>query len=378
MKLHSILILAATAIAMGSCGNKANDELAHHHHDSAEAESEAHTDGTIVLSPEMAERLGVSTDTVRRTPMPAVVKVSGTIEAASGAVGTAVAPTAGIVTIARGIEAGSEVRASQLLATVQADAVSGGDVNRAARAELDAARAELDRVTPLWHDRLVTRAEYIAAQAAYERARAAYSSRAASGRVTAPISGVIASLDALTGSYVEAGSPVATVANGAELTLRAEVPARLFATMGDIADARITLPYADGRTLLLSTVGGRRNGQSRAAGAAGYVPVTFTFSSPDAIPGTTVDVYLISGRTEDALTVPASAIVEQQGTYSVYRRLDEDCYIKLPVTLGATDGERRIVTSGLSGGEDIVTRGTTAVTLAAASGNIPEGHSHSH
>jgi len=380
MKHIHLLLLAAAALSFSACSH--DSKPSHGHNDEAAEEHEHehghHADGTIVLKPDMAARLGVEVDTARIAPMAQVIKVSGLVEPAADARGTASAPTAGIVTLARGIEVGAEVRAGQVIATIKADGVSGGDANRAAAAELAAARAELARIEPLWRDRLVTRAEYNAAVAAVERARAAYSGSAASGRVTAPVSGVITAVDAATGEYVSTGAPVASVGSAAGLTLRADVPAGQYAAAGDIADARIVLPYAGGKTLLLSQAGGRRAGASASGGAAGYVPVTFTFRSDEVIPGTAVDTYLLGSGSTDVLSVPASAIVEQQGEYYVYVRLDEDCYTKQPVTLGATDGDRRAITAGLHGGETVVSRGTTAVTLAAAAGSVPAGHSHSH
>lgn len=397
MKLsHILLLCGAAALAVTGCRrNSEPDELAHDHsHHSEEADhghegeeghdhTHAHGDGdadepegTIVLSPHMAERLGVKVDTARLADMAPVAKASGIIEMSAAATGTAAAPTAGIVTLARGIDLGSEVRAGQLIATVKASAVTGGDPDAAARADLNAARAELDRITPLWEDRLVTRAQYNQAVAAYERARAAYSAPAASGRVTAPISGVLTSLDARSGQFVDAGAPIASISGSGAMTLRADVPGSRYASLGSVTDARIVLPY--GGDILLSKAGGRRVGASAAGARAGYVPVTFTFTAPGAIPGTAVDVYLIGDGARKALSVPQSAIVEQQGTYFVYVRLDEDCYMKVPVTLGATDGARREITSGLRGGECVVSAATTAITLAAAAGNVPEGHSHSH
>lgn len=400
MKLsHILLLCGAAALAVTGCRRDSEpDELAHDHshhhteeaghdhghdgeeghgHDHAHGENEARGhEGTIVLSPHMAGRLGVRTDTARLTDMASVVKAAGIIEMSASAGGTASAPAAGIVTLARGIDLGSEVRAGQLIATVKASAVTGGDPNAAARADLDAARAELDRIKPLWEDRLVTRAQYNQAVAAYERARAAYSAPAASGRVTAPVSGVLTSLDAGSGRFVDAGAPIATINGSGAMTLRADVPGSRYAALGRVTDARIVLPY--GGDILLSDAGGRRVGASAAGARAGYVPVTFTFTAPGAIPGTAVDVYLIGDGTRKAISVPESAIVEQQGSFFVYVRLDEDCYMKVPVTLGATDGARREITSGLRGGECVVSASTTAITLAAAAGNIPEGHSHSH
>lgn len=397
MRKTHILLLAAAAMAMTACGHKDNDELSHHHHDHEHAEEHAHSEeeghdhehetdknahggDVIVLSPETAQRFGVATDTAALRPIGAVVKAGGRILPSAEDNAVASAPASGIVTLAKGINTGTEVRRGQVIATVKATGVTGGDPNRAARVELDAAKAELDRVTPLYHDRLVTRAQYNAAVAAYERAKAAYSAPAASGAVVAPISGVITSLSAAGGAYVDTGAPVANISSSGTLTLQADVPARLYNQIASATDARIELPYGEG-VLTLSELGGRRLGSANtaAAGVSGYVPVVFTFNNDGrVVAGTPAEVYLLGKADRSVIAVPAGAVTEQQGDYYVFVRLDDDCYRKVRVRPGVSDGRYVEIISGLNGGEAVVSAGVTAVRLAQSSGNVPAGHSHSH
>ena len=415
MKIRYMLMFGA-AVLFGAtgCGHKETDELSHHHdhahshedhdheghdhgdhdheghsheghshegHDHESAQKDSHEgDDVITLSPEVAARFGVAVDTAAVRDFGGAVKVSGQILPSSEGAAVISAPASGILTLNPGINPGAAVKAGAAIGSVKADAVTGGDANRAAKASLDAAKAEWDRVERLYADRLVTLAQYNAAKAAYESARASYSAPAASGRAVSPISGVITSLDARTGQFVEAGSPVATVAASGRLTLRADVPAREYAAVASASDARVVLPYSGG-TVLLSALGGKRTGgaDAMAAASGGYVPVTFSLRNDGSlIPGTAVEVYLLGADASRALTVPVSAVSEQQGTYFVFVRLDEDCYRKLPVTVGQSDGHDIEIISGLKGGEHIVSQGVTAVKLAQASGNVPEGHSHSH
>lgn len=426
MKLRYIALLGATLLlACGSCRKEAN-ELAHHHdhghehaheghdehedhdehgheghnhehshqhnhnhnhdhnhdhegHSHGEAEkAEAHGD-EITLKPEVAKQFGLKTEVVKAMPFGSAVKAAGVVSASAEGSAVASAPTAGIVTLARGINQGSEVKAGTLIATVSADKVSGGDANRAALAELDAAKAEYDRVNGLYADRLVTLAQLNAAKAAYERAKASYSAPAANGRITAPISGVITSIDIPNGSYAAVGQPVATIASSATLTLRADVPFADYQRVKASTDARISAPYL-AAPVTISSLGGRRaSSGSVTAAAGGFVPVVFTLRNDGTLlPGSAVEVWLLTDASRQVLTVPRSALSEQQGTFFVYEQLDEDCYRRLPVAIGASDGDRVEIVSGLKGGENIVTEGVTAVRLAAASGAVPAGHSHSH
>lgn len=391
---HSAIILLCGAAMLGACHShsEADDELRHHHHHHSHGHegqkghegheshvvADEHADGEIVLAPAMADRFGVKTDTVEAAPMVAAIRATGVVTNTADGAAVVSAPASGTLRMASGIMPGTRVGAGAVVATVNAQGVAGGDTNAAARAALDAARRELDRLEPLHAERLVTDDVYNAARAAYESARAAYSTRAEGGRAVSPIAGVITSVDAVQGQYVEAGAPIATVSVSQRLQLRVDVPERRRAALAQIDGVRVRVPGSEtvvelkARRVAAST--------SMAASMPGYVPVYFEVENDGALAaGATVDAWLTAAGTgAPVLSLPRAAIAEQQGNYYVYVRLDEDCYRKQPVTLGASDGVRVAITSGLKGGEAVVTEGVTAVRLAETSGVVPEGHSHNH
>ena len=47
------------------------------------------------------------------------------------------------------------------------------------------------------------------------------------------------------------------------------------------------------------------------------------------------------------ISVPVSALTEEQGVHFVYIREDEECYRKQEVRLGASDGQQTEITEGL-------------------------------
>lgn len=398
MKSFIQFLCAGTiAIYVAGCNPNANDELSHHHHDHNEAhkheqhdadhkhdhdgeEKEENHKGVIVLEPETAELMGVRTAIVKAEPFSEVIKVSGVITDAPSGSGVVTAPVSGTVSFAPGITEGCSVSAGSAIATVSTDKVAGGNANLAAKAALDAARRELDRLKPLYEDRLVTASDYNAAVRAYDEARANYSSAAASGRATAPCAGIITALNVSSGQFVNAGDPIATISSNKKLTLRADVPQRYYASLRDIDDARIRLPYGQ-EAIALSTLGGKRVAAAASASSdvPGYVPVYFTFDNDGSlVRGAGVEVYLLGRSGAPVISVPVGALSEQQGRMFVFVRLDEDCYRKTPVTTGRTDGFKTEIVSGLSEGEDVVVEGAVTVRLAESSGNVPEGHTHNH
>lgn len=382
-KAIAFLLSGSLAFAFAACGNKKyDDELKHHHHhgmtEGAEEDAhEEHIAGEIVLEPEMAEMLGVSTVEVEPGDFTDAIAVSGQIINTPLSFSVVSAPTSGIVNFAQGILQGKDIKQGAVVATISSKGMSGGDANQAALVALEAAKKELDRITPLHADGIVSTKDYNAALQAYEQARAAYSQGAASGRAVASASGVIAQLNVQQGQFVNAGEPIASISGTKRLSLRADIPERYFSKSASIADARVVSPYSDS-SVLLSEVGGKREGEAIAS-QSGYMPIYFSFDNNGLfVPGSFVKVNLLSGKRTGVISLPLQAISEQQGAYFVYEQLDEECYRKIPVKIGANNGKRVEVLSGLSGGERIVSDGVTAVRLAETSAVAPEGHSHNH
>lgn len=358
------LIYMAAALCLSAC--------AHDHKSHSEGEEKTHEHehpGLIELADEQAERFGVRVDTVRPGEFSTVFPASGVIERTSANAATASAPISGIVRMAPGANVGTPIGRGALIATIDPTAVSGGDGNRAAKAALDAARREVERLTPLYNDRLVTAADYNAAVAAYEEAKAAYAPSASNGRVIAPTGGLITSLSTSNGAYVQAGDPIATITADELLTLHAEVPPILYGQLAGVTDARIG-------DFTLSEHGGKKTG---IGSENGYACVYFTFKNDGAIaPGEGVSVKLLGAPRSGVISVPVDAISEQQGEYYVYTRHSPGHYEKVRVTPGESDGRRIEIISGLQGGEPVVTASAMTVRLAESSGKVPEGHSHQH
>lgn len=394
-KLYLIALAAITCLYFSGCKTKDTEELGHHHHHNHEQhehnhehahehseDGEEHEDSgdEINLSLAIAQRFGVETETVAEAPFADALKVSGEILPAPSDAAVIVAPTAGILSFIPGIERGVKVNAGAKIANISASGVSGGDQNLAARATLDAAKRELDRLKPLYDEKLVTASEYNAALRAYEEAKASYSSAAQSGAITSPINGIIVSIDATRGQFVEVGTPVATVSSTARLTLRADVPQRYFNRIAGFNDALVKLPYSD-TSVILSQLNGERTsaGSTVTTSTPGYIPVYFSFDNDgNFVPGSNADVYLQSAEHDKIISVPLSALSEQQGLYYVFVQLDEECYRKVPVKTGRNNGSRIEILSGLTPGENVVVKGTTTVRIAESSGAVPEGHSHNH
>ncbi len=352
-----------------------------HTHDTAqesEVESHNHGEDEIVLHAHDAEKFGVRTIKIATDTFNEIIPAFGKILNSPSGIATIVAPKAGQIKFAPGIVQGCAIRQGQSIGSISSTGVSGGDADKSAKARLDLAKRELDRLSPLLADGIITKREYNAAKAEYEQAKAEYSPAAASGAALSPISGSLTEMLVKTGDFVSAGQPVATVASDSELTLEIHVPARLYSSLASVEGANIR-PAGSDYWISTQELDGKFKGKAPQSNNSGFVSLFFALGNTGEImPGSFVDVMLKGAPRSGIMLVPSGAVTEQQGAKFVYVRVDEDGYEKVPVTIGQTDGKSVEILSGLTPGMEIVSEGVTFVRLAETSGNVPEGHSHNH
>ena len=129
----------------------------------------------------------------------------------------------------------------------------------------------------------------------------------------------------------------------------------------------------------IASLGGRLLSVGRSSAESSYyIPVAFEFvNNGDIVPGSFAEVWLRTSERQGVLSLPVSAITEEQGLYFVYLKLDGSCYRKQEVMLGESDGIRVEIISGLKAGDNVVVKGAYNVRLASASNVIP-AHTHNH
>ncbi|MBK8588870.1 MAG: hypothetical protein IPN77_07035 [Sandaracinaceae bacterium] len=88
-------------------------------------------------------------------------------------------------------------------------------------------------------------------------------------------------------------------------------------------------------------------------------------------------MHIANGDARSALTVPESALVDDNGMFVVFVQIEGEAFERRVVRLGARDSGHVEVLSGVLAGEHVVTIGAWSVKLAASSGAIP-AHGHAH
>lgn len=383
----------ATAILLWGCGGeKAHDEHDHDVHHEAEAEHEheheheheGHAAGEIVFKKQDAEAIGLQTKVMQPETFAEIIKTSGQIQSAQGAETVLVATVPGVVTLGetRFVD-GTAVRKGQAVLSLASNALSDGDVAVRVKNAYLTAKKEYERMQQLIGDKIVSQKDYEQARLTYENAKTAYDAingkQSARGvAVTAPMNGFLKNILVKEGDYVTVGQPLATIAQNSRLVLRADVSEKNYAQLPLIRSAHFKTPYDD-KVYKLDELNGRLLSYGKSSeNNSFYIPVLFEFDNKGAvIAGSFVEVYLQGRPMEQVLSVPTTALVEEQGLYCVYLRLDEDCYKKQYVSVGMDNGEAVQILAGLKAGDEVVMNGAYQIKLASASNAIP-AHTHSH
>ena len=240
---------------------------------------------------------------------------------------------------------------------------------------LDQARLDLDRARPLLAEGVIAQAGFDSAQNAYDRASAAL--RGAESRLSgarhsredcrlrAPFDGVVATRDVDVHQMVSAGQTVLTLLDLSRVDVRADIPEGEVAERSLAAgeEALVTFHSLPDRVFPVFL----KEWKAAPDRTTGTYGVTFTLSPPPALrllPGMTGELAWAEARGRGELTVPADAVVADDGgvptvfvfdpaTSTVSRRL---------IDVGACGGpDRLVIRGGLVEGERIVTAGAAFV-----------------
>lgn len=379
MSYKTFLSCAFAALLLASChSGDGHGEAA----DAHAGEADGHA-GEIVISPEEAKAAGIVAEAVTPGEFSGVIPCGGKILAASGEEATVVATVSGVVSFTRGLTEGSAVAKGGTVFTISSKNLQDDPARQAAVA-YQMAKSEYERAARLVKDKIVTEKEFNQIRSAYESAKIAYQAfssggKAASGvAVSSPISGYVKTCLVKEGDYVAVGQPLMNVTQTRSLYLRANVPERYYQVLGTVKSAKFKTAYGD-RVYDLRQMNGRLVATGKQTGdGTPYLPVTFEFANrAEVAPGSFVETYLLTAPRKSVVSVPVSALTDEQGLNFVYVQTAPSCYERREVAVGQTDGERVEIKSGLKGGEKVVVKGATQVRLASASNTIP-GHTHNH
>jgi membrane fusion protein, multidrug efflux system len=247
-------------------------------------------------------------------------------------------------------------------------------VVRQAKAQLDQAQLNRDRMARLWDQQLVARAELDAAVSAFQVADGRYQDaleevqnrqgfllqrrsevdlarqQLADTAIVSPIDGAVMERQASVGQYLAAGAPVVTLVRLHPLRLRLSVPEREAASVRPGQPVRVTVEgdsaVHPGTVARLSPAIAE---QSRTLLIEAEVPNTASRLRP----GSFAKAEVVVQADERIVTVPATALITFAGVEKVLTVRDGKSE-ELRVTTGRRLGDRIEVVSGVKAGQPVV------------------------
>mgnify|MGYP001056660445 FL=1 len=357
------------------------EEHAGHNH---ESKATKHSD-EIIFPKAQAAKTTFEVREIQPASFNQVVKTTGQVLAAPGDEAVIVATSNGVVSFSSNkLTEGTKVQKGQSLFQISSKDIAEGDYYTKVKATYEAAKASYDRAEALVKDKIISQKEFESTKLEFENAKTAYdavsNNKTAKGvSVNAPINGHMKNILVKEGEYITVGQPLATVSQNQRLVLRAEVSQRYYNAMQSVKSANFKTPY-DNKVYSLEDLNGRLLSFGKTSNENSFfIPVSFEFDNKgEVIPGSFVEVYLISSPIENTLSIPVSALTNEMGIHYVYVQIDEEGYRKQEVALGANNGKEVQIIKGLHPGDRVVTQGAYQVKMASASGAIPHGHSHEH
>lgn len=187
--------------------------------------------------------------------------------------------------------------------------------------------------------------------------------------IKSPIDGVVTDRPLYPGETAPAGTPIMTVMDTSSIIAKAHIPQQDAAVL-KLGDPAVLIGVSDVH------VSGKVSIVSPALDPnSTTVEIWVTAPNPDGVlrPGTTVTVQITAQTLNDAILVPASALLKTpDGADSLMVVGSDNKAHQVTVEAGIRQGDRVQITKGLSGGEKVITAGAyglpndTKVKLAEA------------
>ncbi|MDB4335086.1 efflux RND transporter periplasmic adaptor subunit [bacterium] len=237
------------------------------------------------------------------------------------------------------------------------------------------------RALKLKKDTLISEQEFIEIELTYKTAASKWKAFNKNNQnralINSPTKGYIKDVFVEDGQYVKVGDPIISIAQTHRLVLKADINPNDVGTISEIKSANFR------------TSGGKKfwntkdlNGKVISRGqfidhTNFYTPLYIEIDNPgDLTAGAYAEIYLKSSSSKEVISVPKSAIMEEQGSYYVFALHGED-FERTDVTLGDNDGVAVEVLSGLHVGDQIATHKVTNIKLSKRSNALP-AHAHQH
>ncbi|MGE5354947.1 MAG: efflux RND transporter periplasmic adaptor subunit [Deltaproteobacteria bacterium] len=362
----------------------ANHSEAHEQAESAEVSKV----NTVVFTKEQSWKIDFKTEFPNKEPFGQVIKTVAKIEPSSGNETVISAKTSGIIVFSNfNLLEGNNVTSGQKLFAISSSGMSENNISvklAEAKSNYEIAEADYNRHIELAKDKIISEKEVQTAKNLYETTKAVYENLinnfSATGQsITSSMTGFVKQIFVSNGQYVEAGQPLITISQNQTLVLNAFVQQQYIGVLSSIFSANIKTLY-DNTTYTFEELNGKVLSYGKSASDDNYLlPVNLQIDNKGSfVQGSFVEIYLKTLTNSQAVTVPNTALLEEQANYFVFVQITPELFEKREIKIGVSDGIKTEITSGLLQTERIITKGAMLVKLAQSSGALDAHSGHVH
>jgi len=341
-----------------------------------------------VFTKEQSWKIDFATVHPKTEPFGQVIRSTALVESAQGDETLISAKTNGVVKLsANNILEGKPVSNGQVLFSISGSGLANNNFATRyleAQNNYEKAKADYERLAELAKDKIVSEKDMLTAKNQYQNAKVIYDNlkqnfNPTGQNVVSTMSGYVKQIFVQNGQYVEAGQPIVLISQNKSLLLRTEVQRKFAPILGSINSANIHTLH-DNLIYTLEELNGKIVSVGRNTNNDNYlIPISLQIDNKGTfVPGGFVELFLKTLSNAQALTIPNSALLEEQGNYFVYVQITPELFEKREVKTGATDGVKTEILQGFSKHERIVTTGAVLVKLAQATGTLDAHSGHNH
>ncbi|WP_430935847.1 efflux RND transporter periplasmic adaptor subunit [Saccharicrinis sp. 156] len=356
-------------------------------HDASEMNAVSPTN-TIAFTKEQSWKIDFATELPIVTAFGQVIKTVAKIEPARGEESVLTAKAAGIVVFSdNSLLEGKNITQGQTLLTLSSGALAEKNIAvrlAGAKSNYETAKANYARVSDLVKDKLITESEFLEAKKEFETTEAIYNNLmrnfSSEGQfVKSHLNGYVKNIYVANGQYVEEGQALVSLSQNKNLILTAQVQQKYLEYLPSVVSANIKTLH-NNKTYTFDELNGKVLSYGKSASNNSFmIPVHLQIANKAGFaPGTLTEVYLKTVTNTKAMTIPNSAILEEQGVFYVFVQRSPELFELREVKLGGTDGIRSEVISEIRATERIVTRGAMQIKLAQASSVLDPHAGHVH
>jgi len=343
---------------------------------------------TTVFTKEQSWKTDFATEHPKIKAFGQVIKTTAQVQSAQGDEILVSAKTNGIVIFSTGnVLEGKSVSKGKGLFSISGSGLA--DNNSAVRfleAKNNFEKANLDyqRLKELAKNKIISEKELLSAKNQYDNAKLIYDNlnknfNSSGERVISPKNGYIKQLFIKNGQYVEAGQAIVSISQNRTLLLKADVQQKYTNILGQIRSANIRTLH-DNKTYTLEQLNGKVLSYGRNANNDNYlIPINLQIDNKGSfVSGGFVEIYMKTLANTQALTIPNTALLEEQGIYYVFVQVTPELFEKRIIKKGATDGLKTEILKGVTQSERIVTMGAILIKLEQATGTLDAHSGHVH